>query len=153
MRAGQGRGNKRERNRCETGYRDNPGVNSLTQRPRGGSLRGVMSSARDIFLHIVPISKMTHKTRGFSFTKTTKRYCRSIQTPVPVLVREELKEAPELLRHAGVAIHERERGQQHLVSDAEETAEQHILRAKDTERLQEEEKQDGLRVVQPVCTL
>lgn len=53
-----------------------------------------------------------------------------------MLVREELKEAPDLLGHAGVAVHERERGQQHLVSDAEETAEQRVLRAKGRERLQ-----------------
>lgn len=55
-----------------------------------------------------------------------------MQTPVPVLVREELEEAPDLLRHAGVAVHERERGQQHLVRNAEETAEQRFL--KDTKR-------------------
>lgn len=69
-----------------------------------------------------------------------------MQTPVPVLVREELEEAPDLLRHAGVAVHERERGQEHLVRDAEETAEQRFLKEpeRDKERLQ---KLDGSQLV------
>lgn len=48
-------------------------------------------------------------------------------TNPPVLVREELEEAPELLGHAGVALHQGERREQHLVGDAEETAQQGVL--------------------------
>lgn len=100
----------------------------------------------DIFLHIVinrPALAQRELTRSCSsFSQRTK--CEpstdTSRLTVPVLVREELKEAPELLWHAGVAVHERERGQQDLVSNAEETAEQCVLRAKDRKRLQKEEK-------------
>lgn len=49
-------------------------------------------------------------------------------TQLPVLVWEEFKEAPELLRHAGVALHECERRQQDLITHTEETTQQTFLR-------------------------
>lgn len=36
---------------------------------------------------------------------------------IPVVIGEEFEEAPDLLWHAGIALHERQRRQQHLISN------------------------------------
>lgn len=50
---------------------------------------------------------------------------------LPVLVGEKFEEAPQLLRHAGVTLHQRERREKHLVGNAQETTQQRVLQCTD----------------------
>ena len=45
----------------------------------------------------------------------------------PVLVGEQLEEPPDLFRQAGVALQQGEGGEEHLVRDAQEAAQQRLL--------------------------
>lgn len=78
-------------------------------------------------LPIETVPAELHSKRNFRTNSTAPATDGNKSLHSPVLVRKGFEHAPQLLRHAGIAVHQGKRWKQDLISNAQQTAEQCLL--------------------------